>query len=210
MKTFADPSTSPARYVRTLTIDGPDLITITSPDADPWLRSFHLIERLVIDTARRRDVKFSFFQLRGSFPILKSLDITCAYIPPSEVFGLICSFPLLKVLYLDSEVPMRETDGWDAPPTLPKLTRLRLHGHVPSVARGLLGLPGRLHFCWLMVTCNVAEDFESVADLASRGSGTLESLRVYCDRSRAFSSFPAPTHTSPSCESRWISHANST
>ena len=186
MKTFPDPSTSPARHARTLMISGSALITITSPDASAWLRSFHLVEQLVVDTARHRDGKISLVQLCGLSSNLRSLGVTYSIVPPSEVFGLICSFPLLEDLYLSSYGPTRDADGWDAPLALPKFTGLRLYGHIPAVTRRLLDIRGGLCISRLTVTCHVAEDFESVINLASGCSETLEFLRIRCSRSGAF------------------------
>ena len=172
MKIFPDPSTSPARHARTLTISGPALFAITSPDANAWLRSFHLVEQLVVDHAGLQDGKLSsFVRLRGLSSTLRSLGLSYPTIAPSEVSGLVCSFPLLDDLHLRSYWPTGGVGRWDAPL-----------------------IPGGLCISRLTLTCHTAGDLESVINLVSRCSETLEFLCICCIRSRTFSPFSASIH----------------
>jgi hypothetical protein len=179
-KAFPDPSNSPASYTRTLFIR--DLLTITAADAGVggWIHPFHHLVRLSLDTFGYEDRQVSLVPLHGLSPILESLTISHTHIPPSEVFGLVCSFPLLDDLGLVSCNNWGNTDGWDAPPTSPKLTgslNLRSPGGIRPIARQLCDLPNSLHFKEITVGCP-GEDVESIMDLLSTCSGTLESIGI--------------------------------
>jgi len=122
----------------------------------------------------------SFVQLRGLSPTLKSLRLSDVGIPTPEILSLICSFPLLEDLSFHSETPEGDTDGWTTPPTSPKLTgSLRMKAKNRSLLRGLLNLPGGLHFSKIRVEWR-AEDYDSrtTTDLFPRCFDTLESLYV--------------------------------
>ena len=98
----------------------------------------------------------------------------------AEAFDLICSFPLLEDIVLDSLRPKKDIDGWSAPLTSLKLTgTLDLRVGVPcSVMRRLLDLPGGLHFSRINTTVS-DDDAELMADMISRCSDTLESLTIH-------------------------------
>ena len=105
----------------------------------------------------------------------------------TEVSDRICSFPLLENLVLYNLCPESDTDGWGTPPTSLKLTGaldLRMHGARP-VTRRLLDLsPGGLLFSSINTTIS-DDDAESVADMVSRWSDTLEVLNILCRPSYA-------------------------
>ena len=95
-----------------------------------------------------------------------------------EILDLICSFPLLEDLTL--VCLGHEDDGWSTPSTSPKLTGfldLRCFGEIRPTARRLLDLPDGLHFAKITVEC-YTEDVNSIMDLVSRCSDTLESLSI--------------------------------
>jgi len=97
-----------------------------------------------------------------------------------EVIDFVCSFPLLKDLALISIIPESDTDGWNPPLSSPKFTgslNLRPFGRARPVIRRLLDLPGGLYFSEVTVVFT-DEDVESVTDLVSRCSDTLEFLAI--------------------------------
>ena len=168
VKAFPDPSNSPAHHTRTLRIDASVIIPMANSNTRPLVRSFHLVTALSVRGWRRKG---------GS----------------SEVVHLICSFPLLKDLWLQFSV-MDSNIGanvWDAPSISPKLNgSLVLKGDAvcPIIPR-LLNLPGGLHFARITVSCSI-KYAESIPDLVSRCSDTLESLQIRYYRIRVFSSAP--------------------
>ena len=179
-KTFPNPSNSPAYYARSLSIRG--ILTVTAADVDVggWIHTFDRVVNLCLDTFGCDDRQVSLLPLHGLSHTLKSLTMSYTSIPPSEVFGLICSFPLLEDLALLSCGDGSDTDGWDAPSVSPKLTGsldLRSLGSIRSVARQLCDLPDGLYFNKISVGC-LNEDVESTMDLVSKCSETLESIRV--------------------------------
>ena len=180
-KTFPDPSNSPARYTRYLSIHRPQVVTSMGADGSGWTRSFSGVVQLYVDIGRQSDT-VSLIPLRGLSPALKSLHL--AYGSPassSEIFGFVCSFPLLEDLALISFDDNSEFDKWDIPSTLPKLTghlHLSVNDRIRPVVRQLSELPGGLHFSKISVWC-LEEDVESITDLVSMCSETLETLIIY-------------------------------
>jgi len=176
---FPDPSQSPTRYTRSLLIRGLPVITTADTGSAGWIHTFSNVVRLHVDTIVGDD--FSLVPFRGLSPTLKSLILAYkSSTPPSEVFGLVCSFPLLEDLALISLGNYNEVGGWSAPSTSPKLTGsldLRILGGIRSTVRRLLELPGGPHFTKITVSC-LDEDVESTMSLLSRCSDTLESLSV--------------------------------
>jgi hypothetical protein len=183
---FPDPSNSPAHHTRRLWIYG--LETITA--APTVLRQFDCIQELWV-AAPIQDVStpVSFDQLQGLSPTLKSLHLSDISAPVSQVFNLICSFPLLEDLWLYFVNILGGADGWDVPSTSPRLTgSLHLIDWDRSVTRRLLDLPNGLRFSEITVSCRV-EDTDSLVDLISRCSDNLESLEIAYS-SPCMSSFP--------------------
>ena len=181
MRAFPDPSNSPAHYTRSLSTRGFKSVTTAAMDARAWVRSFrHLVHLAVATHGAQDESRVSLAQLKRLSPTLRSLHLCHYRIPLPEIIDLICSFPLLKdlsLIYLWDEC---DTDGWNVPPS-PKFTgSLDLTGEVNTIARGLLELPGGLHFSEIKVTC---ADYhaESVMDLVSGCSDTLEYLYINFD-----------------------------
>ena len=177
MKAFPDPSSSPARYARVISLNGLSSLALAST----FVRFFrYIVELQVTSVWWSRGQHPSLVPLHGLSPTLKSLYVYGSFIPLLELLNLIYSFPLLEDLrlYLVSAKSATETEGWDAPSTPAKLTgSLRLRGEIRSVTRRLLSLPNGLHFAKIEMMCLV-EDVGLVIDLVSRCSGTLESLYI--------------------------------
>ena len=177
---FPDPSDSPACNTRVLSIRGLPAITAADADGTGWIHTFHRLVKLDLDTFGYDDHQISLVPLHHLSSTLTSLTLCHTSISPSEVFGLVCSFPLLEDLALLSCDGRSDTDGWDVPSTSPKFTGtldLRSMGGIRSVARQLCDLPNGLHFNKIMVGC-LNEDFEPTMDLVSRCFDTLESIRL--------------------------------
>ena len=177
MKTFPDPSDSPARYTRSLDLFNFKAITVVISDVLPQIHSFNHIVKLAVNVGKGNR-RISFTQLCGLSPNLKSLLIFRSCAPLSEYLDFICSFPLLEDLELRLLDTERNTDGWDSPPNLPKFTgSLRLLGTgADYIARKLLDLPGGLHFSKIIVCC-LGGDNDLTSELVSKCSDTLQSLR---------------------------------
>ena len=167
MKAFPDPSNSPAHYTRTMSIDGSVITTMKSSDARPWVHAFHLVTRLELQGDWEG----------GGF---------------SEVVDLICSFPLVEDLWLGlSTSDSNIGDSRDTPSSSPKLNGiLTLSGdEVCPIIPLLLSLPGGIHFTRITVMCTIKVT-QSISDLVSRCSHTLESLAIRYCRSCAFPPSP--------------------
>ena len=114
-KTFPDPSNSPARYARSLSIHVPPTFTLVDTGVVDWICAFSGVIRLQL-VVSHGDIFLAPFY--GLFPTLKSLHVD--YGPsasPSEIFGLMCSFPLLKDLTVGSLHSYYKVDGLEIPST---------------------------------------------------------------------------------------------
>lgn len=183
---FPDPLNSPARHVRSLSVD------LTNPisDADVnTLLTFRNVSRLDVGTTDRDDQTLSLVPLHGFCPALESLRLSFSSLPSSEIFDFTCSFPILQdlmfarcpTLILDSGTSILDSGTWNTPSTSPRLTgslTLRLMGRIRHFTFRLLDLPNGVHFRRIVVEWMVPEDAESTMDLVSRCSDTLESLEI--------------------------------
>ena len=177
-ETFPDPTISPAHNTRTLSIYFPKLIAAAEKDT---LLNFCCVTRLDMDTDFWYDQKVSLVPLHGFSPILKSLSLTFDRLPRSEVFDLICSFPLLEDLRLACYGGRRVIEMWEAPSISPRLTgalQLRTGGGMQFVLQRLLYLPNGIHFRKIAVQWIVLPDLSSTVDLVSRCATTLKSLKI--------------------------------
>lgn len=159
MEAFPDPANSPAHHTRKLHIHAPAITPLANSDARAWVRSFRLVVALSVH---------GHWEDGGS----------------SDVVDFICSFPLLQDLWLclstkdTSITDIDIDDAWAVPPTSPILNGsfVLKTCDVNHFTRQLLRLPGGLHFSQISVSgC----DPESIPDLVSRCSTTLESLRIH-------------------------------
>jgi len=187
-KAFPDPSNSPAHHTRTLSITlsfHTPVITAADAGVDGWICTF----RNVVDLQLSGMDLTSLIPFYGLSPTVRSLTLTCT---TSNVFDLICSFPLLEDLALGAVLPASDADGWNAPLTSPKLTGtldLRMLGETRLITRRLLDLPGGLRFSKIF-TLFFNENAEALADLVSSCSDTLEVLSIRYRPQGAFPSAP--------------------
>ena len=201
-RTFPDPSNSPAHYVSTLSLHGIHANTLTDLGAGSWIRSFNCVGTLHAGLKFSVLGQVSLVQLHGFLPTLKSLYLSLTNIPLSEVFNLVCSFPLLEDLELFTYGSASDIDDWDPPSTSPKLTGfLQLGLGLPPFARRLCDLPGGLRFSKMKLWCD--NDVASTMDLVSRCSSTLESFTVYCNIASTFTlASVIGQHLTAGCECR--------
>ncbi|KAF9780807.1 hypothetical protein BJ322DRAFT_283979 [Thelephora terrestris] len=176
-ETFPDPTNSPAHHTQTLSFVGATPIAAT--DADIIL-AFRNVANLTVNTRTVSDQNLSFAPLRGAFPAIRSLNLTFGILPDSEIFGLICSFPLLEDLAFMARCVFTD-DVWSHPPTSPRLTgclELYQYPGLWSIAHQLLDLPNGLHFRRIAVSLFFDRDVEATMDLVSGCQSTLESLSI--------------------------------
>jgi hypothetical protein len=180
MKVFPDPSSSPSRYTRILTLHGSTTVNATSTHACAWVRTFSHIVDLRISAVQWNTSQVSLVPLHELFPTLSSLSLCRFYIPPSQVLKLIYSFPLLRDLrlYFLSTEGSTVNDEWNAPSIPQEFTgSLHLDGEIRSVIPGLLSFPNCLRFAKIAISCHV-DDEDLTTDLVLKCSDTLESLSI--------------------------------
>ena len=178
-----------------MSAQAPALYVLEGFEAHACIRSFRRIVGLTIYVHGSGDTSLA--RLHGLSPVLKSLTLHCSFIPVSEAFDLICSFPLLEDLSLQFLTSADSADAWSIPRTSPKFTgTLSLKGGLKSIARWLLGLPGGLHFTRISMRWYEIEDLEWARDLGLACSSTLESLAI------DFASFSSMSSLAPVVDQR--------
>jgi hypothetical protein len=198
-KTFPDPSNSPAHHTRSLTIRGIPVVTAADTDEGGWICTFHNLVHLYLES-HNRGKGGSLTPFHGISPALRSLHLICT---SPDALDLICSFPLLEDLAMFNFI--QGGDVWNTPPTSPKLTGslgLSKFGRIQPVARRLLSLPNGLHFT--KITVALDQGIQSVVDLVSRCSYTLESINIYYSTPGMSSSAFAAGQCLTACGSRHI------
>jgi hypothetical protein len=194
--TFPDPSTSPAHYAKAGTV----------ADADAgWIRGFSHVAHLEVGTRAKHRLPgpdesvISLVPLRGFSPFIKSLRVLYPVHPPSQVFDLILSFPLLDDLavtvYYETPTDNDDNSRGDKIPTTarpsspPMFTwslELSSTGRMEPFIGRLLSLPGGIHFRKLTLTWSYEESLSSATVLVEKCSHTLESLDIACGPLCAF------------------------
>ena len=190
--TFPDPSTSPGRYAKTLTINCPHAIRIADGGAEGWIRGFSHVVHLEIGSSSRLPGTYDdhesatfLVSLQGLSPFVKSLKIDCVGLPSSRIFDLILSFPLLEDLTMsnrgsagvDEDVTFLQPSN---PPALTGSLQLVAPGMAP-IANQLLSLQGGIRFRRFTSTWDRGEDVSLITALVERCSHTLKSLDICCD-----------------------------
>ena len=201
LKAFPDPLNSTAPYTRTLMIRGRWPFSDASSVVAGRIRAFpfHNLVQLSIhsESYGSGGDRVSLVPFHGLSPTIRSLRLALSPAQPSEVLGLICSFPILEDLELFVFGYWNGVDGWTPPSTSPRLTgSLQLHsmdGGVDPITRRLLDLPNGPNFTKIVLSCADDErDFKSTTDLVSGCSNTLESLDVSDYLRGGFPSVSAP------------------
>ena len=181
VKTFPDPSNSPAHYTRSLSISGLPTPAASGSSTRTCICTFRNLERLTISAIRLGyGVRGTFVPLHGISPTLQSLTVSDVIVPLSDVFDLICSFLSLDNLELTRITDCGDlNETWIIPPTSPKLSgalRLRTLNETRSIIRHLLDLPGGLLFSKILA--GYFFQAEITVDLVPRCFNTLETLQI--------------------------------
>jgi len=180
---FPDPTNSPAHHARSLSIH----LAIAVVDT---ITTFCGVESLDVATRGWGYELASLARLRGLFPVLRSLYLSFISPQDSEIFGFVCSFPLLEDLTLVSKGRLHTVSEWNPPPTSPRLTgslKLKtMFKGIQSITRRLLDLPDGIRFTAITVQWFSEQDVKSTVDLASRCADTLQSLDITNHRSCGF------------------------
>ena len=186
-KTFPDPSNSPARYTRTLFVDCPQAVTEADAGEGGWIRAFCRVSRFVMGSnfTSVNGSKIPFVPFHKFSPTLKSFRLVSITLPCSQLFNLICSFPLLGDLKFSGRVDDDDLHGQQAvaSSTSPIFTGsldLYLKEGMAPIIRWLLSLPGGIHFRKLTLTWVHEGDSSLTTALVERCSHTLESLDITC------------------------------
>ena len=191
---FADPSTSPARFTKTLVVGCSHIVTDTYAEPGGWITGFSSVVHLeVVSRAFSANSTVSFIPFHGFSPVIKSLRVDIALLPPLQMLNFILSSPLLEDLTVVSPYRVLTDESGDSDVGLSSVVRasglprftgslsLRMKGGMHSVARGLLSLPGGIHFRNLTLTWCHKKDPLSVTALVECCSHTLESLAISRD-----------------------------
>jgi hypothetical protein len=196
-QTFPDPSTSPAHYTNTLSIDC-SCVTAADVEVGGWMRGFSRVVHLDVGT---RGMVDDFDQsatplvpFHGLSLTIKSLRVVVPYLPPLQIFNLIFSLPLLEdlALFTYNETSASNGGGFEehempiaAQPSIPPMftgsLKLYLRRGMKPIIRQLLSLSGGLHFWKLTWTWLYEEDFPLMMALVEGCSHTIESLDITCN-----------------------------
>ena len=187
---FANPSTSPACYTKTLIIGSPHVIAAAGTGEDYWLSGFSRVVHLTMNTleAGSEQIAISLIPFHGFSPVLKSLRLHMPSdaLAPSKIFNLIRSFPLLDDLSVEDD-PAENGDyrDFDEQPATtqssPAFTgSLELFSYIGMdlFASRLLSLPNGLHFRNLDLRWDRVADISTSTALVEGCCSTLESIKI--------------------------------
>ena len=152
---------------------------------------FH-VEHLGMEINRRdiEGITLSLIPFHGFSPVLKSLHIASSAFLHLRMFNLICSFPLLEDVSLQTKFHSLTDSGdhgFNEQPTItqssssPPFTgslELRLHSVMEPIASSLLSSPGSLCFQQLCLVFCCEEEVLSMTALVEGCCSTLESLEI--------------------------------
>jgi hypothetical protein len=197
-RTFPNPSTSPARYTKTLFVGSPNAVWAVDAEEGGWITGFSRVEHLALDSyvhdCGYPQPATPFVPFHGFSPVMKSLHVKINGLPPSQIINLILSFPLLEDLAVTIIYGISDKTGGDSegggilaatqPLTRPMLTGsldLHLMDEGKHFTRRLSSLPGGIHFQKLTLTCIYEADLSLMTALVEGCSDTLESLNITLD-----------------------------
>ena len=189
---FPDPSTSPARFAKTLLVGCSHVITAVDAEPGGWITGFSSVVHLEVASQElcAANSTVSFAPFHGFSPVIKYLRVDIAVLPSSQMFNLILSSPLLKDLTVVApyRVLIDKSDNFDVglsfvvqatgPLRFTGSLGLLMKGGVHPVSRQLLSLPGGIHFRKLTLSWCHKKDPLSITALVERCSHTLESLEI--------------------------------
>ena len=188
--TFPDPSTSPARYTRSLYVEYPQVKTV-DVESGGWIPTFSQVVHFEVMIPRpRSDVdkpEISLIPFHGFSPELRSLRVASADFPSLPISNLIHSFPRLQDLAILPDTPDGPSNSFYTQPAIIKspsplvftgVLKLSLEIGMSSIASRLLSLPNSLHFRELHLTLQKEGDILSTTALVKRCFPTLENLMI--------------------------------
>lgn len=187
-RTFPDPVNSPGHHTRSLTVSCLRFINAADAEAGGWIRAFSNVVVLEVRSATRssHESMNNLVPFRNFSPALKSLSVEFGNISLSEVFGLICTLPLLEDLTtLCHVVDTRSSSDQRfifQPSTSPALTGtllLYITGMECTAGRFLV-LPNGLYFRKIVCTWVFEEA------LVEGCSDTPECIEIGCSLPRTF------------------------
>jgi hypothetical protein len=186
-KTFPDPSNSPAYYTHTLFIGCPQAAMEADAGEGGWIRAFCRVSRFAMGSnfTRVDGSKIPLVLFHKFSPTLKSLRLVSTALLYSQLFNLVCSFPLLEDLTFTGRVDDDDLHGPQAvAPTTSHIfigsLDLYLKEGMAPIVRWLLSLPSGIHFRKLTLTWVHEGDSSLTTALVERCSHTLDSLDIAC------------------------------
>ena len=190
-KTFPDPAHSPGYHTRSLFVNCLRLITTADAEEGGWIRAFPNVANLEVwnDIGNLHEPMDSLVPFHNFSPALKSIVVASRSLSLSEVFGLICTLPLLEDLRIlchgmgtsDDDGPSFQSS---TSPVLSGTLLLHLPKGVGYTARRLLDLPNGLHFREFVCTLYLEEDIRWITALVGECSESLECIEINCSLSR--------------------------
>ena len=202
--TFPNPSTSPAHYVKYLSIICPEAIKALDVEEGGWITTFSCILhlRVVSHQTCASELANCLVLLSGLSQTVTSLTLDLFIFPSQRVLNFIDKFPLLENLFVTtwygslanskdssdkllttinsvkSEGNSHELPTSSNPPAFTGFLNLSLgDGMEPFVPR-LLSLPTGLHFRGMRLTWSNEGDASWTMALLKRCSSTLETLSI--------------------------------
>ena len=187
---FSDPCNSPACYAKTLFIGSPHIVEASRIGVGCWLSTFSHVVHLGMEINGgdiRKGMTVSLIQFHGFSPVLKSLHIISSAFSRSKISNLICSFPLLEDVTVQTVFRNDADYGFSEQPTITKPSnspvftgslRLSLHNGMKPIASRLLSLPGGLRFRRLWLEYYYEADVLAATALVEGCCSTLESLKI--------------------------------
>lgn len=186
---FPNPSTSPAVYTKALYVGSFCAVLATDAEEGGWMSSFSQVVHLEISTDEHAN--FNFTLLHGFSPVLKSLNVTFFKFQSSQIFDLICSFPLLEDLFVSMRL-RNPTDldnhSFNEQSTITKLStsppftgclELGPAVGIEPIASRSLSLPGSLCFRQLSLALRFEADALIIGAPVEECCFTLEYLDVF-------------------------------
>lgn len=179
---FPDPTRSPARYTRELSIRWVEAIRPEDAQEGGLLWTFSRVVWLELDATSTPINNHTTSPFHAFSPSVKSLRVTGFTLVRPQVFHLILSLPLLENLCLDDY----DSIEWYEPPIISSSTSPTLTGTLElTVCEGLetitpqlLDLPNGLHFRKQIFWCHYYDDLPWVEELMAACSNTLKCLDV--------------------------------
>ena len=206
-KAFPDPSTSPVCFTKSLRVESADVVEAAGAEAEAggWLRDFSRIVHLGVETQDMDpgEMVISLTPFHGLSDTIKSLRVGSIFFPPSWIFDLILSFPLLEDLAVTSYSASIDDDNDSDyssaavrplnPPVFTGALELRLEEGLRPIASRLLSLPDAVRFQKLTLTWHCGEDIPLTMALVRECSHVLETLNIIFDLSGEFIQYLSPS-----------------